>query len=102
MASKRERREVRREFIKSAGKNETGKISLKIKRDDDDTPEISHSTYPSFYLHDVKLPVGKNDVGKILKANVTLKFTNYGEDNSVKKDGNSFSFDVQDIEFIKG
>lgn len=75
------------------------KINLKLKHDKQGTISYGSPEYPSLYLNDVELPIGKDDVGKTLKAAVTLKLTGYGEDNSTKKDTVRFDFAIQDIEF---
>lgn len=59
----------------------------------------AYQEYPTLYLSDVQLPISKKNIGKTIKAVVTLKFTGYREDNSTKKNHISFDFAVQDIEF---
>jgi len=75
------------------------KINLKIKRDKKGEIPETGPEYPSLYLSDVTLPLTKDNVGKTMKAVVTLKFTGYREDNSVKKNYKSYDFAIQDIEF---
>lgn len=75
------------------------KIDLKIKRDKSGKMLDAYQEYPTLYLSDVQLPISKKNIGKTIKAVVTLKFTGYREDNSTKKNHISFDFAVQDIEF---
>lgn len=75
------------------------KIDLKIKRDKSGKMPDAYQEYPTLYLRDVQLPISKKNIGKTIKAVVTLKFTGYREDNSTKKNHISFDFAVQDIEF---
>lgn len=73
------------------------KISLKLKKPKEG--EIESALYPTLYLSEVKLPVNKSMIGKLMGAKVTLKFTGMRVDNSTKKDFVSYDFAVQDIEF---
>ena len=75
------------------------KINLKIKRDKKGEIPDKGPEYPSLYLSDIPLPITKKDIGKTMKAIITLKFTGYREDNSTKKDHVSYDFAIQDIEF---
>lgn len=75
------------------------KINLKIKRDKAGKIPDNGPEYPSLYLSDVDLPLSKSNIGQSLKAVVTLKFTGYREDNSVKRNYKSYDFAIQDVEF---
>lgn len=78
------------------------KIDLKIKPDKMEkctvAPEREH--YPSLYLSDIQLPLAKANVGKTMKAVVTLRLTGLRENTSTKRKGRmSWDFDVHDVEF---
>ncbi len=78
------------------------KIDLKIKSTKmakcTETPE--RTRYPSLYLSDAKLPLVKTDVGKTMKAVVTLRLTGLRENTSTRRKGDmSWDFDIHDIEF---
>ena len=78
------------------------KIDLKSKPEKmekcTEAPERVH--YPSLYLSDVKLPLVKTDVGKTMKAVVTLRLTGLRENTSTRRKGDmSWDFDIHDIEF---
>lgn len=73
------------------------KISLKLKKPKEG--EIERQLYPTLYLSEVKLPVNKSMIGKLMGAKVTLRFTGMRVDNSTKKNFVSYDFAVQDIQF---
>ncbi len=78
------------------------KIDLKIKptKTDECCPEPKRVRYPSLYLSDIKLPLAKVNVGKTMKAVVTLKLTGLRENTSTGgKEDMSWDFDIHDIEF---
>ena len=77
------------------------KIDLKIKPTKTECcPEPKRVRYPSLYLSDAQLPLVKTDVGKTMKAIVTLKLTGLRENTSTRgKKDMSWDFDVHDIEF---
>lgn len=75
----------------------SNKISLKLKKPKEG--EIEHPLYPTLYLSEVKLPVNKSMIGKLMGAKVTLKFTGMRVDNSTNKNFVSYDFAVQDIQF---
>ena len=76
------------------------KINLKIKPTKiSQTPELEKEHYPSLYLSDVQLPLAKTNVGKTMKAIVTLRLTGFRENTSTRRKGMSWDFDIHDIEF---
>ena len=75
------------------------KINLKISREKNKMLSTSHQEYPSLYLSNTPLPLIKKQIGKSLRAVVTLKFVGYNENNSTNKNHVSYDFAVQDIEF---
>ena len=77
------------------------KIDLKIKptKTDECTPERK-VRYPSLYLNDIKLPLAKANVGKTIKAIITLRLTGFRENTSTgEKNSMSWDFDIHNIEF---
>ena len=76
------------------------KIDLKIKPTKTECcPTPEKVRYPSLYLSDIQIPLAKANVGKTMKAIVTLRLTGFRENTSTRRKGMSWDFDVHDIEF---
>jgi hypothetical protein len=95
MTTKRERREVRRKYIKNAGKTVSLKKTPKEIKEEKYTPPM----YPTLYLSDVKLPVDEKSVGKTMKILITAKLTDYGESTTTKGENSRYTFEIQDMKF---
>lgn len=77
------------------------RVNLGEKRENVEVVKPRGETfYPTIYLCDKKLPIEKDKIGEILKAQVTLKYTGYSESKNEKgKESHSYNFDIHDIQF---
>jgi hypothetical protein len=57
--------------------------------------------YPSFYIHNKKLPIEPEDVGSTITATVELKVTGVNMRTDEEKQNFNYDFDVHEIVFNK-
>lgn len=57
-------------------------------------------SYPSFYVSSIKLPLMPDDVGKTMKAEVSVELIGIRQETNTNNDEYSYDFEMKSIKFI--
>jgi len=74
-------------------------LGYKIKEEVTKVKPKSDMSYPTFYVHDKKLPLEEENIGKMLNVSARIKLVGLREENRDGRKSLDYDFEIREITF---